>query len=92
MCSSSEVAEPFLIVDGDDQYEAAGIFEDSYQEIDAENKVPVPSRYAALKVFEADMPVQIRTSMQIQVRGKLYALSTIREPGKDGITVLELRG
>lgn len=86
----SETAIPFLIVDGEKVYEASGIFEYSYRELVTEGQIPIPSRYAAMRVYEAAMPVRIRTGMQLNIREKAYQVMNIREPGLDGITTLEL--
>ena len=88
----SEVTTEFLIIDGESAYQASGIFEHSYTDRAGDGPVPVPSRYIALKVYEPDMPVRITSGMKIEIQGKHYAIGSIREPGRNGITVLELRG
>ena len=87
----SEVAIPFLIIDGEEVYEASGIFEHSYRELVTEGQIPIPSLYAAMRVYEAAMPVRIRTGMKLRIRDKSYQVMNIREPGMDGITTLELQ-
>lgn len=87
----SEAAIPFLIIDGEKVYEASGIFEHSYRELVTEGQIPIPSRYAAMRVYEAAMPVRIRTGMQLRIRERSYQVMNIREPGQDGITTLELQ-
>ena len=87
----SEVAIPFLIIDGEGEYKASGIFEHSYRELVTEGQIPIPSRYAAMRVYEAAMPVRIRTGMQLRIQERAYQVMNIREPGMDGITTLELQ-
>lgn len=91
LMGSSEVAIPFLILDGDEEHEASGIFEHSYREIAAEGQLPIPSRYAAMRIYEVAMPVLIRTGMHLKILNKTYQVLNIREPGRDGITTLELQ-
>ncbi len=88
---SSEVAIPFLIIDGEGEYAASGLFEHSYREIITEGQIPIPSRYAAMRVYEDAMPLRIRTGMQLKILEKAYQVMNIREPGQDGITTLELQ-
>ncbi len=88
----SEIATEVLIIDGESTHSASGIFEHSYTELSGEGPVPVPSRYIALQVYEPDMPVRITSGMQVEVQGKRYAIGSIREPGRNGITIVELRG
>lgn len=88
----SEVATEFLIIDGECTHSASGIFEHSYTDRAGDGPVPVPSRYIALKVYEPDMPVRITSGMQIELQGKRYTIGSIREPGRNGITLVELRG
>ena len=91
LMGGSEVAIPFLILDGEAVYEASGIFEHSYRELVTEGQVPIPSRYAAIRIYEAAMPVRIRTGMQLNILSNSYRVMHIREPGMDGITTLELQ-
>jgi hypothetical protein len=90
LTGSSEVALPFLIVDGEGKHAASGLFELSYTEIETEGQIPIPSRYAALRVYEEKMPIRIRVGMQLKILGKGYQVVNIREPGLDGVTTLEL--
>jgi hypothetical protein len=91
LMGGSEVSIPFLIIDGEGEYEASGIFEHSYRELTGDGPIPIPSRYAAIRIYEAAMPVRIRTGMQLRIREKAYQVLNIREPGLDGITTLELQ-
>jgi hypothetical protein len=91
LMGGSEVAIPFLIIDGEGEYEASGVFEHSYRAIETEGQLPIPSRYAAMRVYEAAMPVRIRTGMQLRIQERAYQVMNIREPGMDGITTLELQ-
>ncbi len=91
LIGGSEVSVPFLILDGEEEYEASGIFEHSYRELAGDGPIPIPSRYAAIRVYEAAIPVRIRTGMQLKILGKTYQVMNIREPGRDGITTLELQ-
>ena len=92
LVSTGEVSIPFLILDGEHSYQGTGIFEHSYREIQGEGEVPIPSTYVVMRVYEADMPVRIKVGMSLVIGKKLYEISGIREPGKNGITTLELIG
>ena len=92
LIGGSEVSIPVIILDGIKQYDATGIFELSYREIAGESLEPIPSRYAALRVYEKSMPVRITVGMEVIVMGTRYRIASIREPGMDGITTMELAG
>ena len=88
----SEVSVPVTILDGPARFDASGIFEHSYRQIEGEGLQPIPSRYIALRVYEQAMPVRITVGMEVIVMGTRYRIASIREPGMDGITTMELAG
>lgn len=88
----SEVSIPVLILDGESRHDASGIFELSYREIAGEGLEPISSRYAALRVYEKSMPIRITVGMGVVINHTEYRVSSIREPGLDGVTTLELVG
>lgn len=88
----SEVSIPVILLDGKSRHDAFGIFELSYREIAGEGLDPIPSRYAALRVYENSMPIRITVGMEVVINHTEYRVSSIREPGLDGVTTLELVG
>ena len=92
LVGGSEVSVPVTIVDGESHFDASGIFERSYRQIEGEGLQPIPSRYIALRVYEKSMPVRVTVGMEVIVMGKRYRIASIREPGMDGITTMELAG
>lgn len=92
LIGGSEVSIPVVILDGESRHDAFGIFELSYREIAGESLEPIPSRYAALRVYERSMPVRITVGMGVIIDQTEYRVSSIREPGLDGVTTLELVG
>lgn len=92
LIGGSEVSMPVVILDGVKRYDATGIFELSYREIAGEGLEPIPSRYAALRVYERSMPIRITVGMGVIINQTEYRVSSIREPGLDGVTTLELVG
>ena len=92
LIGGSEVSIPVVILDGEKRHDASGIFELSYREIAGEGLVPIPSRYAALRVYEKSMPIRITVGMWVVINNTEYRVSSIREPGLDGVTTLELVG
>jgi len=92
LVGGSEVSVPVTIVDGASHFDASGIFERSYRQIEGEGPRPIPSRYAALRVYEKAMPLRISVGMEVIVMGTRYRIASIREPGMDGITTMELAG
>ena len=87
----SEVALPMLIINGEDSFETAGIFEHSYREIEGEGLIPIPSKYLVVRICEKDLPMKIREGMQVVIGDAAYEVAGIREPGLSGITTVELR-
>lgn len=92
LVGGSEVSVPVTIVDGASRFDASGVFERSYRQIEGEGLQPIPSRYAALRVYEKAMPVRATVGMEVIVMGTRYRIASIREPGMDGITTMELAG
>ena len=92
LIGSSEVSMPVVILDGEKRHDATGIFELSYREIAGESLEPIPSRYAALRVYEKSMPIRITVGRGVVIKNTEYRVSSIREPGLDGVTTLELIG
>jgi len=92
LIGGSEVSMPVVILDGTKRHDAFGIFELSYREIAGESLEPIPSRYAALRVYEKSMPIRITVGMGVIIDHTEYRVSSIREPGLDGVTTLELVG
>ncbi|MCF7945185.1 MAG: hypothetical protein K9L75_06600 [Spirochaetia bacterium] len=92
LLSSSEAAEEILITEGSEQYAITGIFEDAYTEIEGEGKIPVPTRYTAIRIYEGDLPVRLQKHMQVTVRGETFAIAQIHNPRKNRQTVVELTG
>lgn len=92
LIGGSEVSIPVVILDGTKRHDASGLFELSYREIAGEGLEPISSRYAALRVYEKSMPVRITVGMGVIIDQTEYRISSIREPGLDGVTTLELVG
>ena len=92
LIGGSEVSIPVVILDGKSRHDAFGIFELSYREIAGEGLESIPSRYAALRVYERSMPIRITVGMGVIINQTEYRVTSIREPGLDGVTTLELVG
>jgi len=92
LVGGSEVSVAVTIFDGASQFDASGIFERSYRQIEGEGLQPIPSRYAALRVYEQAVPIRITVGMGVIINQTEYRVSSIREPGLDGVTTLELIG